>query len=152
MAQESETQHDAYDAIKQPWNTSPSTPPGVDSKFEAERVASSPDNIGNEENNREILGLRWVLVVTAVLSTTFLYALDNTIVANIRPSIILSLGHINKLPWMSVAYAVGEVGSNPFWYSNLTTNRILAQSDHGGNAGGKYIACSTPNGFIWHLS
>ena len=92
-----------------------------------------------------------MLVVAAILSSTFLYALDNTIVANIRPRTILSLGHIHTLPWMSVAYAVGEVGSNPFWYNNLTINRILSYFDHDGNVGGEYIACSTPNGFIWQL-
>ena len=71
-----------------------------------------------EETSREIKGVRWVIVVIAILSSTFLYALDNTVVANIRPSIIKSLGQIQKLPWISVAYAVGEVGSSPFWYNS----------------------------------
>ena len=77
----------------------------------------SPTEHEVEESPRELKGLRWNIVVITVLSSTFLYALDNTIVANIRPSIIQSLGQIDKLPWISVAYAVGEVGSNPFWYS-----------------------------------
>jgi len=67
------------------------------------------------ETTRKLGGISWMILVIALLSTTFLYALDNTIVANIRPSIVKSLGEIDKLPWVSVAYAVGEVGSNPFW-------------------------------------
>ncbi|KAL8949410.1 MAG: hypothetical protein Q9222_004479 [Ikaeria aurantiellina] len=76
---------------------------------------SSPPDLGVIADARKIKGARWILVVIAILSSTFLYALDNTIVANIRPSIIGSLGQIEKLPWISVAYAAGEVGSNPFW-------------------------------------
>lgn len=65
---------------------------------------------------RSITGLPWAAVVLAILSSTFLYSLDNTIMANIRPGIIKSLGHIEMLPWMTVAYPLGEVGSCPFWY------------------------------------
>jgi hypothetical protein len=65
--------------------------------------------------DRTISGLRWAIVVVAIISSTFLYSLDNTIMANIRPGIIESLGHIEMLPWMSVSYPLGEVGSCPFW-------------------------------------
>lgn len=64
---------------------------------------------------RKITGLKWAVVVLAIISSTFLYALDNTIMANIRPGIIKSLGHIELLPWITVAYPLGEVGSCPFW-------------------------------------
>jgi hypothetical protein len=64
---------------------------------------------------RKTTGIKWAIVVLAILSSTFLYALDNTIVANIRPGIIRSLGHIDMLPWVTVAYPLGEVGSCPFW-------------------------------------
>ncbi|KAL9640599.1 MAG: hypothetical protein Q9204_000655 [Flavoplaca sp. TL-2023a] len=89
--------------------------PGKICKHDMEKLDSPPANIGVQEDARDIKSVRWVVVVTAILSSTFLYALDNTIVANIRPSIIESLGEIEKLPWVSVAYAAGEVGSNPFW-------------------------------------
>ena len=61
-------------------------------------------------------GCAWVFLVFAISSSYFFYAFDNTVVANIRPEIILSLGEIDKLPWISVAYPMAEVGSNPFWY------------------------------------
>ena len=83
-----------------------------------EKPDSRPVDSASQKVVRNLKGIRWVVVVTAILSSTFLYALDNTIVANIRPSIIQTLGEIEKLPWVSVAYAAGEVGSNPFWYSN----------------------------------
>ncbi|KAF2253862.1 MFS general substrate transporter [Trematosphaeria pertusa] len=57
---------------------------------------------------RKITGLKWAVVVLAIISSTFLYALDNTIMANIRPGIIKSLGHIELLPWITVAYPLGE--------------------------------------------
>ena len=69
---------------------------------------------GSEEG-RFLTGPPWAGLTLAILSSTFLYALDNTIVANIRPSIIHDLGHIEKLPWISVAYALGETSSNPLW-------------------------------------
>ncbi|KAL8786818.1 MAG: hypothetical protein Q9213_002555 [Squamulea squamosa] len=80
-----------------------------------EKPDSPPASSESNKDTRDIKNIRWVIVVTAILSSTFLYALDNTIVANIRPSMIETLGEIEKLPWVSVAYAAGEVGSNPFW-------------------------------------
>jgi hypothetical protein len=53
--------------------------------------------------------LSFTLVVLAVLSSIFLFALDNTIVADIQPRIIADLGGIEKLPWISVAFALGAV-------------------------------------------
>ncbi|KAI2780681.1 putative efflux pump antibiotic resistance protein [Daldinia loculata] len=65
---------------------------------------------------RKIKGLRWPLVILAVLSSTFLYALDNTITANVRPSILETFGNrFDMLPWLSVSYPMGEVGMNPLW-------------------------------------
>ncbi|KAF2865015.1 putative efflux pump antibiotic resistance protein [Massariosphaeria phaeospora] len=64
---------------------------------------------------RALKGISWIVVVVAVLSSTFLYALDNTIMANVRPSIIDTFGHVDMLPWLSVSYPMGEVGANPLW-------------------------------------
>jgi hypothetical protein len=40
--------------------------------------------------------------VLAISSSLFLYALDNTIVANIVPAIINDLDHATELAWLSV--------------------------------------------------
>jgi hypothetical protein len=45
---------------------------------------------------------QWFIVVLAISSSLFLYALDNTIVANIVPAIIDDLGHATELAWLSV--------------------------------------------------
>jgi hypothetical protein len=64
---------------------------------------------------RRVRGFWWAVVLTAIVSSTFLYSLDNTVMANIRPDIVDSLGHMEMLPWISVSYPLGEVGTCPFW-------------------------------------
>ncbi|KAL8701714.1 MAG: hypothetical protein Q9224_000376 [Gallowayella concinna] len=45
-----------------------------------------PKNEGAKENQiRRLTGVKWFLFVISTLSAIFLYALDNTIVANIVP-------------------------------------------------------------------
>ena len=66
---------------------------------------------------RKTAGGLWFIVNTAVLSATFLYALDNTIMANVRPNIIETFGNkVEILPWLSISYPMGEVGANPLWF------------------------------------
>ncbi|KAA8644348.1 hypothetical protein EYZ11_001643 [Aspergillus tanneri] len=64
---------------------------------------------------RKVTGFKWVLVIFSILSAIFLFALDNTIVADVQPKIIDSFGEINKLPWISVAFALGAVSVNLVW-------------------------------------
>ncbi|PLB53136.1 MFS general substrate transporter [Aspergillus steynii IBT 23096] len=67
-------------------------------------------------SERKITGVAWFVVNVALLSATFLYALDNTVTATARPAIVDTFGHrIDMLPWVSVAYPMGEVGTNPIW-------------------------------------
>lgn len=47
----------------------------------------------SELQTRNIRGVRWVIIVLAVLSSAFLYALDNTVTANVRPAIIQTFGN-----------------------------------------------------------
>ncbi|KAF1967042.1 putative efflux pump antibiotic resistance protein [Bimuria novae-zelandiae CBS 107.79] len=63
----------------------------------------------------KVKGILWCIVVIAVISPTFLYALDNTIMANVRPSIIDTFGRVDMLTWLCVSYSMGEVGANPLW-------------------------------------
>ncbi|GKZ36596.1 hypothetical protein AbraIFM66950_007749 [Aspergillus brasiliensis] len=65
---------------------------------------------------RKITGVAWFVVNVALLSATFLYALDNTVTATVRPAIVDTFGHrMDMLPWVSVAYPMGELGTNPIW-------------------------------------
>lgn len=61
--------------------------------------------------------ISWILVLISILSAVFLFALDNTVVADIQPKIINLFGEIEKLPWASVAFALGAVAVNLFWYA-----------------------------------
>jgi len=53
---------------------------------------------------RNLKGIAWIICVGSIFSSVFLYALDNTIVATIQPAIIGDLNHLEKLPWLSVAF------------------------------------------------
>ncbi|PVH86320.1 MFS transporter [Cadophora sp. DSE1049] len=63
---------------------------------------------------RSIHGVKWATAYAAMLSTTFLFALDNTITANIQPSIINSLGNVALLPWIGVGFALGSMAVLPW--------------------------------------
>jgi MFS family permease len=68
-----------------------------------------------EKPPRDIDGWRWALVVFAILSSTFLFALDNTIVADIQPVIVTHFQDVSKLSWLSVAFLIGAAATNLVW-------------------------------------
>ncbi|TVY83737.1 Efflux pump DEP3, partial [Lachnellula suecica] len=68
-----------------------------------------------EPSPRDIQGIKWGLVMTAILSSIFLYALDITIVADIQPIIIERFGEVEKLPWLSCAVLLGATATNLVW-------------------------------------
>ncbi|MCJ1360924.1 hypothetical protein MMC16_000019 [Acarospora aff. strigata] len=61
------------------------------------------------QSPRKVHGISWFLVVAGTLSSIFLYALDNTIVADIVPSIINRFGQVEQLAWLSVGFMIGGV-------------------------------------------
>ncbi|OGM50872.1 MFS drug efflux transporter [Aspergillus bombycis] len=63
----------------------------------------------SQEEKRPISGFRWFLLVSSTLTGSFLYALDNTIVANIAPVIVNHFDSVEDLPWMSVGFMIGGV-------------------------------------------
>ena len=67
---------------------------------------------------RDLGTLSWICVVVSLLFSMFLFSLDNVIVADIQPSIIKTLGNIDKLPWVSVGYALGATAVNLFVFDN----------------------------------
>jgi hypothetical protein len=60
-------------------------------------------------------GIAWIAVVFSILSATFLYGLDQTIVANIQPAIVNRFDSMDLLPWIPVAFLLGAASSNLFW-------------------------------------
>jgi MFS family permease len=51
---------------------------------------------------------QWFLVILTINSGTFLFALDNTIVADIQPAIVLTFGNgaTEKIAWLANAFAL----------------------------------------------
>ncbi|EYE92423.1 putative MFS drug efflux transporter [Aspergillus ruber CBS 135680] len=58
---------------------------------------------------RKVQGFAWFLVVVSILSSIFLYALDNTIVADILPAMINDFSSVDQLGWLSVGFQIGGV-------------------------------------------
>lgn len=78
-----------------------------------DKKASPPPEI--QESPRDIHGVKWFLAVLAVLSSTFLFALDNTIVADVQPAIIKQFGSITKLAWLSASFLLAAASTNLVW-------------------------------------
>ena len=74
---------------------------------------TSSDSV-QPHNPRNMSPLAWASVVISLLFSMFLFSLDNVIVADIQPRIITTLGHVDELPWVSVAYALGGSAVNLF--------------------------------------
>jgi len=68
---------------------------------------------------RSLKGIAWIICVGSIFSSVFLYALDNTIVATIQPAIIGDLGHLEKLPWLSVAFQLTSFALDLTWYVHV---------------------------------
>ncbi|XDG04599.1 hypothetical protein ABKA04_004214 [Annulohypoxylon sp. FPYF3050] len=64
---------------------------------------------------RDVTGWKWYMVMTAILFSIFLYALDNTVVADIQSIIIKDLGEVDKLSWLSVAFLLTATATNLVW-------------------------------------
>ncbi|THC91405.1 hypothetical protein EYZ11_009134 [Aspergillus tanneri] len=70
---------------------------------------SSENVVPKETSPRPIHGWKWAIAYASMISTTFLFALDNTIVADIRPVILDLFGEVSLLPWIGVGFALGTM-------------------------------------------
>ena len=120
------TDNEKNEAFPDSSNASSQLKPGSDAVSVTSRnINIEPDgHVANEkappghqsEQVRKITGFRWALVVLSILSSTFLFALDNTIVADVEPKIVERFGQIQKLPWLPIAFLVAAVSTNLIWY------------------------------------
>ncbi|KAJ5797625.1 Phomenoic acid biosynthesis cluster MFS-type transporter [Penicillium pulvis] len=60
----------------------------------------------SEQGERTIDGVKWILVVIAILSSHLLFALDNTIVANIQAAILMEFDDAEQISWLSVGFTL----------------------------------------------
>ena len=122
-------QHTAKDDLVKSSQEKEEPPASSDSMSEAALTVEIPPNSTKEKPNvlvpsqtqilktdSEILDWpRWTIIVLSILSSVFLFALDNTIVADIQPKVIERFDGVGKLPWMSVAFSLGAVSVNLVW-------------------------------------
>ncbi|KAI9164036.1 Efflux pump DEP3 [Paramyrothecium foliicola] len=55
----------------------------------------------------------WFFAYSSLIASVLLFALDNTIVADLQPSIIEAFGDIENLAWIGVGFALGSVAILP---------------------------------------
>lgn len=64
---------------------------------------------------RDVHGAQWVLVVLSLISVTFLWGLDGTIVADIQATFVRQFHSIEKLAYNSVAFFLGAAATVLSW-------------------------------------
>ncbi|KAI1373463.1 MFS general substrate transporter [Hypoxylon crocopeplum] len=80
---------------------------GMAAKDEPSDAANNDSGDQATQSSPALKGGRWFLVVVAILINTFVYAIDNTIVAVIQPAIVQQFGDLVDLPWVSVGFILG---------------------------------------------
>ncbi|KAJ5302089.1 hypothetical protein PENANT_c008G07742 [Penicillium antarcticum] len=63
----------------------------------------------DEPKERDIKGIRWLLICIAVFSANLLYGLDNTIVADIQGAVAGAFDEYSRLGWLGVGFTLGSV-------------------------------------------
>lgn len=66
---------------------------------------------------RDVHGFKWVLVVTSLISATFLWGLDGTITADIQATFVRDFHSIEKLAYNSVGFFLGAAAVVLSWYA-----------------------------------
>jgi len=100
----------------------------VDSQTEIDTGSNASTNLpANSSNNEKqteqepsprppyLTGWKWWMFMAAIISSTFLYALDGTIIAVLQPGLIEEFGHIEELSWLSVAFLLSATATNLAW-------------------------------------
>jgi hypothetical protein len=90
---------------------------------EAENVPHAA-GISSAPPPRGMRRVTWLAVVLSLLASLFLFALDNTIVADVQPNIVYTLGEVEKLPWIAVSFALGCVSTNLIWYVPIVRESV----------------------------
>lgn len=68
-----------------------------------------------EVSPRDVHGWKWTLVVMSILSSIFLFSLDNTVLADIQGEIVKTYNDVDRLPWLSVGFLLGAASTNLIW-------------------------------------
>ncbi|ROW17640.1 hypothetical protein VPNG_00856 [Cytospora leucostoma] len=83
----------------------------IDESAKSDMEAGTPQvlevKVDDSTSPRNIHGIKWILVVIGTLSSIFIYALDNTVVADVTPTLVNTFGDVLELPWISVGFLLG---------------------------------------------
>ncbi|KFY00500.1 hypothetical protein V490_01318 [Pseudogymnoascus sp. VKM F-3557] len=60
------------------------------------------------EPERQVRGIRWILILVAIYITCFLYGLDTTISADVQGPIVEAFGHVEQLAWVGAGFPMGS--------------------------------------------
>ena len=82
---------------------------------DAEKIVA-PNDGGPQSLKASMRGISWILVVISLISATFLWGLDGTIVADIQATFVNQFNAIDKLAWNSVAFFLGAAATVLSWY------------------------------------
>ncbi|KAH7319616.1 major facilitator superfamily domain-containing protein [Stachybotrys elegans] len=82
--------------------------PADDSGIDNSSGTRSPAPESKAENVQK-KGLKWILAYSSLIASVLLFSMDNTIVADIQPSIIAAFDDIANLSWVGVGFALGSV-------------------------------------------
>ncbi|KAK0381337.1 hypothetical protein CLIM01_01306 [Colletotrichum limetticola] len=64
---------------------------------------------------RTVTRVKWYLIVVAILSSTFLFALGNTVVADVQPQFVLQFDSNKDIAWLAVAFITAATAINLFY-------------------------------------
>ncbi|KAI8230851.1 MFS general substrate transporter [Colletotrichum sp. SAR 10_86] len=90
---------------------------------------------------RDINEWKWAVTSIAILSSIFLYSLDDTIVAVIQATIVTEFDSLNDLAWINVGFLMAGTATNMIWgqvYSQFNSkwmyllNVVLFELDYAG--------------------
>ncbi|KAJ4301929.1 hypothetical protein N0V90_004025 [Kalmusia sp. IMI 367209] len=82
---------------------------------DSSKDAKSSEDATNTAPPRDVHGVRWVLVVLSLISVTFLWGLDGTIVADTQATFVRDFHSIEKLAYNSVAFFLGAAATVLSW-------------------------------------
>ncbi|KAF9775204.1 hypothetical protein IL306_006714 [Fusarium sp. DS 682] len=84
-----------------------------------------------DQSPRDVHGVKWFLVICALLSALFLYALDNTVVANVQAKVVETYQRVDLVPWLGVSFALASAATTLPWskaYGTFSAKKLFIGS------------------------
>ncbi|KAL9090491.1 MAG: hypothetical protein Q9165_005252 [Trypethelium subeluteriae] len=95
---------------------------------DTEKTQSHIEEESSPGSSRTIHGVSWLLVVVSLISATFLWGIDGTIVADIQATFVNQFHSLDRLAWNSVAFFLGAAATVLSWgqvYSHLNSKWVF---------------------------